>query len=250
MTIVGSATSDREFVEAVARVLLTIGEAEVSTLLNPTRRVSVAMDAVRDARDHVYYHTKWKFRRKEAQIALVANQMWYDLPNDYEDIASGVRLNRQELPLQFLNHDNLILMYPDLRVFPPGSGVGDITTAGQAAAQTHNYGESKYFTVAQQYIGLVPIPNAAFVSLEHIVFYTYWAQAPMLVTDNDSLGIPRELWNAAHLIAVSNMKQALGFDGWENLLTVGATELRRQTNAVHESVDQSKYQHDYINYNE
>ena len=237
MVTVGSATPTREFVEAVSRIIAQVGENVISTLLNPTKRISMAMDAVRDARDEVYYRTKWDFRRGYLEVDLVANQMWYSLPSDYQEMASDISLNRKEPNLEFLNYDNLMSLYPELRMFPPGSAVGDIVTAGQAVAQTENFGTPEYYTTLNDYLGLIPIPNATFVALEDKLFALYWKQAPTLVSDNDDIGLPRNLWNAANLLALANLKRGMDLTDWQSDKADGLSQLRRQASGRKEVRD-------------
>ena len=250
MVTVGSSTPTREFIEAVSRILTQIGESPISTLLNnDSRRVIIAMEAVRDARDEVYYRTKWEFRRAFMEIELVTNQMWYELPEDYQEMSSDVSLNRKVKNLPYLNYGNLMLQIPELRSFPPGSGVGDLITAGQASAQTDNFGEPHNYTIVNGYIGLYLIPDEDFMDLEVKLFATYWKQAPSLLTDYDDLGLPRELWNAANLLALANLKKGLDMD-WNGDKADGLSQLARQADGRGEARDYDVGYSDGMNYNE
>ncbi len=249
MVTVGSTTPTREFVEAVSRLVTQIGEQPVATLLSPSRRVTIAMEAVRDARDEVYYRTKWEFRRAFMEVELVANQMWYELPTDYEEMASGVSLNRKEHTLPYLDYKNLMLQVPELRTFPPGSGVGDLVTAGKALAQTDNYGEPHAYTTLNGYIGLYLIPDATFVALEGTLFATYWKQAPSLISDNDDIGLPRHLWSPANLLALALLKKNIDKE-WQGDKADGLAQLARQADGRGESEDTDVYHTSGINYNE
>ena len=176
MVTIGTASTPRTFIQAVNRCLASIGESDTATLLNPTRRISMAMRHVNDARDEVFYRTLWEWRRGHLRINLVANTMWYVLPTDYQKMATGVSLNQKAGPLDFISYETLINMYPDLRAFPPGTGVSDLTTVSQLALQTENYGASLSYCIVDGYIGLVPIPDAEFVAQEISLYASYWKQ--------------------------------------------------------------------------
>lgn len=252
MTVVGFGTVERTFIQAVNKVLLSTGKNETATLVGSvSNHVKLAMDAVQEARDRVFYRTKWNFRRGFWQLELVANQMWYELPADYQRLGSPISLNRQDNALiEYVDYEKLIAMYPDLRAFPPGAGVGDIGTVVQLLDQTHNFGESKICTRVDDYIGLMPIPNSDFVDLEDTLFSTYWKQASPLQGDQDDIGLPREMWECHNLLALAKFRKSLEFSDWGDDWKDGMKQLMRLSGESKEPQDNQVYHATDLNYNE
>lgn len=251
MTVVQQSSTDRTFVDAVTRIITMIGESEIATLLNPTRRISIAMRCVQDARDEVYYRTLWEFRRAFYRLELATSTMWYALPDDYHKMASGLSRNTAgEGGLKFITYDQLISNWPDLRSYPPGSGVSDISTVLQLAGQTLTFGDPKYYVITDQYVGLYPIPDSDFVELEGQLYAAYWKQAGVLRADNDSLNLPQQLWSACHYLALAQLKKALEFSDWEADYAIGSRQLSRESSSKREPEDDTVYHEAIANYNE
>jgi len=251
MTVVGYGTVERTFIQAVNRLLTGNGKNETATLNGPTRHIQLAMDAVQEARDRVFYRTKWNFRRGFWELDLVANQMWYELPADYQRLGSPISLNRtSDAVISYVDYERLQAMYPDIRAFPPGAGVGDLNTLTQLLDQDHNFGESQFCTRVDDWIGLMPIPNSDFVDLEGTLFSTYWKQAPPLMGDNDDLALPRELWECCNLLANAKFRKALEFPDWAQDHADGMRELKRQSGESKEPQDDQVLHVTDINYNE
>ena len=251
VTVVESGV-ERTFLQAVNRAINKIGENSVASLSNPTKRIMQAKEAVQDARDEVYYHTMWEFRRKYHRIELVESTMWYDLPGNYQKMSTGISLNRSQEPnLEKYTYEKLLERWPDLRSFPPGAGVADISTVQQLAEQNLTFGESKVYCTVDGYVGLMPIPDANFVDLEGILYMSYWAHATILESDNDGIGLPMNLWGAADLIASSNLRKTLEYSDWETDYMRGTKLLSREASGGKlgpEDLDND--QSHSINYNE
>jgi len=250
MPIVGYGSVERTYLQAVNKVIKDTGKGEVATLAGPSRHVSIAMSAVEDARDRVFYKTKWDFRRAFFEITLVEFQVWYELPADYQRLASPISLNRTTGMITYMEYEDMLLNWPDLRMFPPGSGVGGILSLTQALAQTHNMGESNTCTSLNGYIALLPVPNDTFVDREGILYATYWKQAPPLTADISDIGLPRELWECAHLLALGKFKKALEYSDWETDWADGMRELRKESGESRDPQDNNVYHEQSINYNE
>lgn len=250
MPIVGYGSVERTYLQAVNKVLKDTGKGSAASLLNPSAHVSIAMSAVEDARDKVYYRTKWDFRRGFFEIALAEYQVWYELPADYQKLASPISLNRATGMITYMNYEDMLLNWPDLRMFPPGSGVGGAEAVVQALAQTHNMGESNTCTSLNGYLGLMPMPDEDFVDLEGTLYATYWKQAPVLTGDNSDIGLPRELWECSHLLALGKFKKALEFGDWETDRAEGMVELRKESGESKDPQDDDVYDRPSINYNE
>ena len=250
MAIVGYGTVERTYIQAVNRVVKATGKSEAATLLGASRQVSIAMSAVEDARDRVYYRTKWEFRRGFFEVALAQYQVWYELPADFQKLASPISMNRNTGMITYMRYEDMLLNWPDLRLFPPGSGVGGIESVTQAAAQTHNFGESTTCTTLNGYLGLMPMPDSTFVDLEGILYATYWKQAPALTQDYDDIGLPRELWECAHLIALGLFKIALEYADGPADEAKGMALLRKESGESKDPQDDNVYDLPSINYNE
>ncbi len=250
MTTVSTATGPRTFVQAVDRIIRDIGESGISTLLTPSNRVATAMRAVEDARDEVYYKTMWKFRRGMFAIDLVASTMWYELPTDFHKLATFISRNTVDAKIWFKTYDDIMLEYPNLRMFPPGTGVQSIASALQAVDQTNTIGTPAYCTDYMGYVGLFPMPDAAFVTLEGRLYAHYWKHAPALVGDNDDIGLPRELWLAHHHLAMSKLKAALEYSDADRDEAKGRRELFLASSSSGDPMDANVNQNGGINYNE
>ena len=254
MVVVQESGADRTYLHAVTRLLSMVGDSEVSTLKDPTGRTVTAMRCVHDARDEVYYRTLWEWRRQWERIELVASTMWYALPTDYCKMASGLSRNSTERGPAYITYDQLLSNYPYLRDYPPGSGVEDIHTLVQLLAQTNTFGESKYYVITQSgntnYIGLWPIPDSDFVTAETYLYFSYWDQAGALLVDSDSIGLPQQLWNAAHYLALGQLKKALEYSDWREDYAIGTKALTFAAGGKRESEDTTIYDNPTINYNE
>lgn len=250
MPIVGYGSVQRTYIQAVNRILTRVGKSEAATVAGASRHVGLAMTAVEDARNRVFYRKNWDFRRAFYQLDLVEKTMWYELPADFQKTGSPITLNRLTSPITYLDYEDMQSVYPDLRAFPPGSGVGDINSVTQLLDQDHNFGESKHCTRWTDYIGLMPIPDAAFVALETSLYSTYWRQAAPLTGDEDSLDLPQELWDCHNLIASAYLKKSLEYSDWDSDFADGMVELKRMSNEDREPQDEQVLHDTGINYNE
>lgn len=250
VVVVGSSPGNRTFVQAVDRIIRDIGESGVATLLSPSPRTSTAMRAVEDARDEVYYKTMWKFRRGLFEVELVENQMWYDLPADFHKLATFVSRNSTDDLIWFKTYDDIMLEFPNLRMFPPGTGVATGDSDTQAQAQTNTIGTPRYCTDYMGYLGLMPMPNADFVALEGRLYAHYWKHAPALASDYDDIGLPRELWSAHHHLALSKLKKAVEYSDWEADRAIGQRELFTASASHVDPMNANVNQNAGINYNE
>ena len=250
MAIVGYGSVERTYIQAVNKVVKATGKGEVATLAGATRQVSIAMSAVEDARDRVYYRTKWDFTRGFFEIDLAVFQVWYALPVDFNGFASPISMNRTTGMITYMDYEDLLLNWPDLRMFPPGSGVGGIKSLTQALAQDHNIGEPNTYTATGGYLGMMPMPSQDFIDLEDLVYGTYWKQAPVLSGDNADIGLPRNLWECAHLIALGLFKIALEYDDGPQDEAKGMALLRKESGESKDPQDDNVYHLSSINYNE
>lgn len=252
MVVVASSSVPRTFLDAVNRVVSMSGEDPVTTLLNPSRRISNAMRAVSDARDEIFYDRLWEWRRGFWQISLVASQMWYLCPSDYAKLARFVsRNNKGESAISYVDYDDLSNMFPDIRLFPPGlGGSGGVTTA-QAVGQSWATGTPDYCTTSNGYLGLYPTPDADFmVAEDNILVASYWRDAPQLSGDNDGIGLPQSLLNAHHKLALAEFRKSLEFADWAQDKQDGLRMLHKVSAAPEEPQDQNIGFNPSINYNE
>lgn len=250
MVVVGTTTGDRTYLQSVQRLLMEIGEQKVVTLAQPTVRVENAMNAVEAARDEVWYDTMWPFRRGHFEVELVASQMWYELPEDYHKLASFVSRNNRDFAIDYVTYDKLLEVYPELRLFPPGSGIGSTISVLQAVQQTTNFGTPLLCADWSGYIALMPVPDADFVALERTLYAHYWRHAPALSGDGDYLGLPRNLWDACHHLALSRFKKVLEYSDWEADRLVGQRMLAKAAASKGESKNSDIYYNGGLNYNE
>ena len=250
MTVVSTTASTRTFLEAVNRALSAIGESDVATLLNPTTRVRAAMRYVNDARDEVFYRTLWEWRRAHMRVELVADTMWYDLPQDYHKMATGLSMNQKAGPLELVTYEKLIELYPDLRAFPPGSGVASLASISQLNEQAQNFGAPMRYCTVDGYLGLVPIPDEDFVEQEGYLYASYWRQAGALTSDNDDIGVSRQLYGVVDDLAAAGLKKNLEFDDWAADKAIGDRKLSRESSSDIETKNEDRYNQGSINYNE
>lgn len=248
MVVVGASPGGRTYIEAVNRIIGDIGESLVGTLLSPSQRVMAAMRAVEDARDECYYRTMWKFRRGMFAIDLVALQMWYELPADYHKLATFISRNTTDGQIWFKTYDELLLLYPNMRIFVPGAGVP--VSPSQAASQTNTIGTPVCCTDHAGYLGLMPVPDSAFVALEGRLYAHYWKHAAGLVGEMDDIGLPRELWQAHHHLALSKLKKVVEYADWEADRNIGMRQLYEAASAHGDPMDSNINDTQGINYNE
>lgn len=252
MAVVGVGGTGQTYLEAVNGLLMSTGKGKLISLVSPSRHTELAMKAVTHGRDVIFYKKLWQWRREHLAIDLVAGQMWYELPVDYHKMASPLSLNRPDKMVAFVNYDDMLIRWPFLRSFPPGSGVADVTSAIQLSNQTDTYGTPDTYTIwHQDYLGLMRIPDADFVEEEDArIFGHYWKQAPILTSDNDQLGIPREMMGAHELLSSSHYKKALEFGDWASEKSEGLQLLAERTGDYREDEETNVYHNPQINYNE
>lgn len=252
MAVVQAGTPERTLLQAVNKLLINTGKGAIISVASATRHTQMAISAVQDARDDVFYKKLWQWRREHMEIDLVENQMWYELPADYHKMASPLSLNRAEKMLTYINYETLLKTWPYLRSFPPGSGVGDVNSAVQLAAQgTLAFGEPENYTIWQKsYLGFMRIPDAAFVSLEGTLFAHYWRAANLIESDYDDIGVPRELWSTHDLLASAKFKKGLEMSDWRDEQILGNKMLGDRAGDRREDQDTDVNHNQQINYNE
>ena len=250
MVVVGSTSGERTLLQAVNLLLNEVGESEIGTVMSPTRRINNAVSAVSAGRDECYYRKLWEFRRGYLSLTLVASQMWYELPTDYHEMASFLSRNTNSATIPFVSFDKLCEMWPEMRIFSPGSGVSGLPAISQALTQEQNFGTPQYFTVWNGYIGMMPVPDSTFVADEGLLYATYWKQAPELTSDGDDIGLPRNLWGAADALALAQFKKYLEYADWESDKQDGMRLLSLAVNGGHEAQDADIYHQPGLDYNE
>lgn len=242
MTVVGISTVEKTFLQAVNEVLVEIGDNQTSTLLNASdKRIVQAMQAVRHAYQMVFHKTKWEFKRAWQKIELIEDQMWYETADDYNEASVGPSQNLLEPTLTYKKYEDMLAMYPDLRAFPPGSGVIDSESNAQLANQAHNFGNPEYFTITHGYIGLMPIPDGDYVDQEGNLYVAYWKNATQLTSDNDIIDFPQELWLVHHNLATGRLKKILMMDDWAADYQDGIKGLRDMSSSKEEPLQENIY---------
>lgn len=220
---------DRTLLQAVQRAIRSIGEAAPSTVVNPTPRIRMAMQAAEDARDEVFYAAMWDFREKFKIVTFVANQAWYELDEDFHDFLTDPSFGVLGYgPPEFRPWRKVLEVFPDMRSAPPGSGGADLTTVSQLAANTYLFGQPSIYTRYDRYVGFFAIPDATFIATCPNAVFTYKAHAPVLESDNDTLGLPRNLWTAHQLLTDARVKKAAEFADWKDDEMIGRSKLRSE----------------------
>ena len=62
MAIVGPSGTERTYLKAVNRALNNIGKGKVISIASPSKHTEIAMRAVEDARDDIFYKKMWQWR--------------------------------------------------------------------------------------------------------------------------------------------------------------------------------------------
>lgn len=251
MAIVGAGSVERTLLQAVNKLLINTGKGAIVQLAPASRHTQMAISAVQDARDDIFYKKLWQWRREHMQIDLVESQMWYELPVDYHKMASPLSMNRSDKMLTYMAYDTMLKTWPFLRSFPPGAGVGGLSTAGKFAAQTETFGEPDNYTIWQKsYLGFMKVPDATFVADEGTLFAHYWKAANLINSDYDDIGLPRELWSAHDLIASAKFKKGLEMSDWRDEQALGLQMLDERVAGRREDQDTDVNHNQQINYNE
>jgi hypothetical protein len=251
MAIVEAGSVERTLLQAVNKLLLSTGKGSVISVVSPTRHTQLAINAVQDATDDVFYKKLWQWRREHMEIELVEDQMWYALPVDYHKMASPLSLNRDDKMLTYMDYETMLKTWPYLRSFPPGSGVGGLAAALQLVDQTAAFGEPLNYTVWQKsYLGFMPIPDEDFVDTEGTLYGHYWRANSLVSGDYDDIGIPRELWTTHNLLASAKFKKALEMSDWKDDQILGQQMLDERCGARREDQDPDVNTNQQINYNE
>lgn len=251
MAVVGVGSTERTLLQAVNKLLIDTGKGSIISVASATRHTQMAIGAVQDARDDVFYKKLWQWRREHMKIELVESQMWYELPADYHKMASPLSMNRADEMLTYMDYETMLKTWPYLRAFPPGAGVADLDSATQLAAQTDTFGEPDNYTIWQKgYLGLMKIPDEDFVTLEGALYAHYWRSPTIIEEDNDDIGLPRELWSTHNLLASAKYKKGLEMSDWRDDKLLGDKMLDERAGSRREDQDTDVNHNQQINYNE
>lgn len=251
MAIVTVGGVERTLLQAVNKLLINTGKGAIISVASASRHTQMAISAVQDARDDVFYSKLWQWRREHMSITLVESQMWYALPGDYHKMASPLSMNRSDKMLTYMDYENMLKAWPFLRSFPPGSGVGDLSSASTFATQTDTFGEPDNYTIWQKsYLGFMRVPDATFVATEGTLFAHYWRAANLIDSDYDDIGLPRELWSTHDLLASSKYKKGLEMSDWKDEQLLGNKMLDERATGRREDQDMDVNHAQQINYNE
>ena len=250
MTTVVTTIEGRTFLSCVQRIVAASGETRPGSLVSPTDRVYRAMMAVNNAYDRIWNAAKWPFRHVPQEIALVANKMWYELPEDFQRIKTPPCYNSGNGKLTYLDYEVLLGQHPDIRSFPPGGDGQSLTTIAQHTSNSYFGIPSIYTLDGNGYLGLFLVPSADFIADQPYLQYRYWRVQPSLFDDGDVLEFPKELWYAHHLLALGEYKQMLEYSDSVNDLAMGEAKLNEAI-AMYGLLDtRSDFQVSDINYNE
>ena len=220
----------RTFLECVQRSLRSIGELPPSTLVGPSQRVVLAMEAVEDARDEIFYHANWWFRRQFKIVNLVKGDPWYPFEDDFQDfLTRPTKANRFFQPLTFKTWEQVIELFPEMRTAPPGTLGNDLTTVSQLSGLTYLFGEPQIYTRVGDYMGLLPIPTTESIAESPNLVYSYLTHSTKLSSDEDNVGLPRNLWLAHSYLAKAKIKLATEFSDWQVDQALGREQLRLVT---------------------
>jgi len=241
----------RTFLECVQRALRSIGELPPATLVGPSPRVMLAMQAVEDARDEIFYHATWWFRRAFKVVNLVADTPWYQFEDDFQDfLTRPTKSNRFYSPLEFKTWEQVIELFPEMRTAPPGTAGNDLTTVSQLSAMTYLFGEPYLYTRVNDYMGVFPIPTEDAIAASPNLVYSYLTHSVPMTSDSDLTGLPRNLWLAHSFLSNAKVKLAAEFADWQVDEAKGNDQLRKVTAMSGSIVQSDNTQGHLINYNE
>lgn len=208
MTVLVPHDQDRTFREAVSILLQSAGMPQPATLAGANKNVAAAMSCVNRAAEIIWSWTDWPWKLRFHKINLVANQVWYELPTDFDE-AVGPPLGPQgALPIQWIEYRKLIESVPGFRFTPEFMGLPLLTE--QAEAQ-HFQGAPQWYTIVPSYVGFYPMPNAEFVGEIPSLVQTYMPTFVVMFGDGDFLPLPRQLYTAHHFLSLGLFKQGLEY---------------------------------------
>ena len=210
---VQSTVEPRTFSNVVDRLMAACGDTRPGTVVGPSDRAKLAMEAANEAVDRVYNKARWLFRFKWARIDLVEDTMWYDLPDDFDQPATNISSYSEEVTIKYLEWSQLLEKYPKLRAFD-STFASDAIAIGQQALLTEYFGTPTLFTLTSESVGLFKIPNEAFVDANTYLYWSYYRNPVEMVADNDVLDLPKQFWLAHFYIALGKYKQNLEYDDY------------------------------------
>ena len=206
MVVVVETIEPRTFYTAVRRVMEGCGMIDPGSLADPTADVRMAMEAVQDALNEVWYKHTWEWRRKMWLIEISQGVMWYDLPADWEEAGAKIGMRKIAAPLDFMPWEKLLDARPYIRSVPVEYGGVAMTTQ---ASTDGDPGTPQVWTMFGDYLGIYNPPDEDFMTNYGSDFIATYFRALIEPYDGtDLLGIPVSLYPAHHGIALGLFKQS------------------------------------------
>lgn len=197
---------ERTLLGCVNRILTGVGEPEVGTISGQAGTVLKAIHAVNDAVEDIYTRGPWPFRIEWMAQTLTAGYMWYDLPDNFEQMATDFPLYLGVSELKYMEFTELLRRRPDFRHFPNSAPI-DLSVLAQQSQMTTHVGEPQVYTLLGSQIGFFPIPNADYASQQSMLLAAYYKLPAAMVADGDLLDLPKNLWGAHYYLSLALLKQ-------------------------------------------
>lgn len=225
--IVSQTTEPRTLLTAVQRVLTANGQPAPATVDTVSPTTEKAVQAVNDAQDEIYAHALWSWRFKWLVLDIVGEQMWYLLPDDFGEMAADIPFKGATSQIDGISYQELCDRYPDLRHYPPDSGV-DLSVFVDGLSSTEYLGTPKYYSVWAGHLALVPRPDDEYVEDQvGQIVGGYYRVAQELYADSDIIDMPKPMWRIHHNLANAYYKQYMEYSDWQATEQRALSQLQR-----------------------
>lgn len=197
---------ERTLLDCVNRILTGVGEPEVASITNATDTTLKAYHAVCDAVEDIYFRGPWEFRLKWMTVDLVANTMWYDLPDDFSEMATDIPVYLGTQLIEYIDFQELLRRYPDFRHYTNDAEI-DLTVLTQATSAESQFSSATRYTFFNDQLGFWPIPDSDYATDQSLLLAAYLKMPAVMIGEGDLLDLPKNLWAAHYYLSLAFLKQ-------------------------------------------
>lgn len=203
----------RTLLSSVQDICGMSGISRPATIVSPDRNTVQAILACQQALNTIWYKTRWDWRFVWWRLEMVADQMWYDVPLDFDAAGSVFGVHRSSSPIGFLPWEEMIENFPAIRNLPPAFATVDTDLEAVDSACS---GMTEHWTIKGGYVGLWQPPSAGFIEQSSpSLVGGYYRKLLMPYGEGDEIEIPMDLYPAHDNLALGIFKQYKEHPDWK-----------------------------------
>lgn len=202
--------------DMVNHVLQECGDLTVASLNPGNRNSYVALQALNDATSDIWETQRWPWQRVIYNLALVANQDSYALPDRFDRLAEPIRLPQAG-------------SYQALKEFTTEEwaqlNMGPAITAGSP----------HYFKIENNTLYFDTAPSSDYITTYPFLVLTYFQEQPdrkTIDSSADAWDVPGHFYSAMISFGKAKLKQYLGSVDWQIDMKLYEDGMRTHLNKV------------------